>query len=346
MVKPWRTAALVAAVLVIGGVVGWAGAVATRPPQEVAAEATYVMVSADEGTVSQSVATIVTATWPVRRVALNQASGTITRVAASRGEQVKAGNVVYRVDERPVAVLKGAVPAFRTLTVGVSGADVTQLTRFLVSKRYLAATTSRYTAAVQRAVRTWQKKIGVPQDGVVHRGDVIFVKSLPMRIALGARFQVGAAVSAGEPAVEALPASPVFAAQYSDFQAKQVSEGMPIRVTAGARAWVGELGPLVVGRDGAVTSTVTGAEGASLCGKQCTQVPLRGTTQLKGETEIQKPVAGVVVPVAAMVANADGSTAVIGEDAARIPVTVRARARGMAVVDGLAAGTQVRVPGQ
>ena len=55
---------------------------------------------------------------------------------------------------------------------------------------------------------------------------------------------------------------------------------------------------------------------------------------------------GVVVPLAALITDADGSTAVIAADGQRLPVTVLARARGMAVVQGVRAGTSVRVPGQ
>lgn len=75
-------------------------------------------------------------------------------------------------------------------------------------------------------------------------------------------------------------------------------------------------------------------------------MPLRGTAQLKGTTEVQKTVRGVVVPLAALVTDADGSTGVITADGQRSKVTVKASARGMAVVEGLAAGNAVRVPGQ
>ena len=120
------------AVLVCGGLIGWAVAVATRPPQQVAAEASYVLVAAQDGEVGQSVSTVVSATWPVRSVAANQADGTITRVLVGRGDRVQAGDVLYRVDERPVVVLEGSVPTFRSMQTGVVGADVRQLSNFLV----------------------------------------------------------------------------------------------------------------------------------------------------------------------------------------------------------------------
>lgn len=334
------------AVLLVGGVIGWAVAVATRPPQQVAAESTYVLVEAKEGAIGQSVAAVVTASWPLRQVAVNQASGTITRLLVSRGEDVEAGDVLYRVDERAVVALPGAVPAFRALTLGVSGADVTQLTRFLVAKKFLASTTSTFTASVQRAVRSWQKSLGVAGTGRLDRGDVLFVKTLPVRVALSSKFAVGGQVSAGDPAIEALASAPRFSVQYSDLQAKQVTEGMAITVDLGTQRWKGSVGPLTVTQDGSVKAPVRAAEGRTLCGEQCGKVPLQGTTQLKGTTEVQQSVAGVVVPLAALVSDANGSPGVIAADGQRVTVKVVARARGMAVVEGLAAGTAVRVPGQ
>ncbi len=334
------------AVLVCGGLIGWAVAVATRPPQQVAAEATYVLVAAQDGEVGQSVSTVVTATWPARNVAANQSDGTITRLLVDRGDRVQAGDVLYRVDERPVAVLEGSVPAFRSLQTGVVGADVRQLSNFLVNKKYLGAKTSTYSNAVQQAVRAWQRSLGVKQTGQVQRGDVVFVKTLPMRVALDSKFAVGEQVSVGAPSIQAFAGAPVFTAQYSDFQAKQVAEGMPVIVQSGSQAWNGSLGALKVAADGSVTASVEGNDGTALCGTQCSKVPLSGTAQLRGTTEVQKTVRGVVVPLAALITDADGSTAVIAADGQRLPVTVLARARGMAVVQGVRAGTSVRVPGQ
>lgn len=344
--RGWRLAVWLVAALMVGGLIGWAVSVFASPPKQVAGEASYVLVTASSGQVSAKVASVVTATWPVHQVAVNQASGTLTRLAVGRGDEVHAGDVLYRVDERPVVVLEGSVPAFRALSVGVEGADVKQLTRFLVAKHYLASATSKYTAAVERAVRAWQRRLGTEETGSVRRGDVVFAKSLPMRVALKSDFRLGVSLSAGTPAIEALATAPVFTATFSERQATQVSEGMPVRVESGEHTWTGLLGPLIVGSDSSVTSRVAGSKGASLCGQECTDVPVKGVSQLSGEVEVQAPVSGVTVPVAALVADADGTTAVIDAAGARHQVVIRAQARGMAVVDQLPAGTSVRVPGK
>ncbi|MFT4216529.1 MAG: biotin/lipoyl-binding protein [Micropruina sp.] len=335
------------ALLVAGTGIGWAASVVTREPPEVASEALYAEVEAVSGEVSASVATVVTVTWPTSRAAVNQASGIVTGVNVRRGDRVEAGDALYRVDERPVIVAKGRVPAFRDLKAGMAGADVQQFTALLKAKGYLRATSGTMTPAVVAAATTWQRRLGVEATGVVRRGDVLFVRTLPVRVVLDPKaFRVGAEIGSGQASVDSLGAAPVFTATFGETQARQVAAGMTITVTSGSQAWTGRLGALTTGADNQSAARITGPTGGSLCGKDCGAIPLSGTTRLNGVTEVQAPVPGVVVPVAALASAADGSVAVIGADGSRIPVTVNARARGMAVVQGLAAGTKVRVPDQ
>lgn len=337
-----------AALLLAGTGIGWAASVVTREPPEVASEARYAEVEATQGEVSASVATVVTVTWPTSQAAVNQAVGVVTGVVVRHGDRVAAGDALYRVDERPVIVAKGRVPAFRDLKVGMVGADVQQLTALLSAKGYLRASSRTMTPAVVGAVKTWQRRLGVEGTGVVRRGDVLFVRDLPIRVMLDPKtFRVGVEVSGGQPGVNRLAAAPVFTASFGEAQARQVSEGMTVKVASGSHSsWTGRLGTIKTGADNQSVARVVGPTGGSLCGKTCSVISLTGTTRLNGVTQVQAPVPGVVIPVAALASVADGSIAVIGADGNRIPVTVKARARGMAVVEGLAAGTVVRVPGE
>lgn len=335
------------ALLVAGTGIGWAASVVTREPPEVASEAQYAEVTANQGEVAASVPTVVTATWPGSQAAVNQASGIVTGLSVRRGDRVAAGDTLYRVNERPVIVAKGRVPAFRDLKAGATGADVRQLTTMLRAKGYLRSAPRTFTAPVTRGVKAWQRRLGVKQTGVVRRGDIVFVATLPMRVVLDPKaFSIGSQVAGGETGIGRLAETPVFTATFSEGQARQVSEGMAISVTTGSRTWAGQLEAIKVGVNNESTARVVGARGGSLCGKACNAIPLTGATRLSGVTEVQAPVSGVVVPVAALASAADGSVVVIGIDGTRIPVTVKTRARGMAVVDGLAVGTAVRVPGQ
>ncbi len=63
---------------------------------------------------------------------INQARGTYTKLPAD-GDEVTCGDVVYRVDDNPVIMLCGLVPAYRDLHSGLVGDDVRQLNENLTS---------------------------------------------------------------------------------------------------------------------------------------------------------------------------------------------------------------------
>ena len=62
--------------------------------------------------------------------AINQARGTYTKLP-DVGDEVDCGDVLYRVDDDPVLLLCGTVPAYRDLDSGDRGKDVRQLDRNL-----------------------------------------------------------------------------------------------------------------------------------------------------------------------------------------------------------------------
>ena len=61
---------------------------------------------------------------------INRARGTYTKLPET-GDKVDCGDVLYRVDEHPVLLLCGTVPAYRDLHGGDAGRDVRQLNRNL-----------------------------------------------------------------------------------------------------------------------------------------------------------------------------------------------------------------------
>ncbi len=170
-----------AALLLAGTGIGWATSVVTREPPEVASEAQYVEVEATQGEVSASVATVVNVIWPTSRAAVNQAAGVITGVSVRRGGRVAAGDALYRINERPVIVAKGRVPAFRDLKAGTMGADVRQFTALLQAKGYLRASTRTMTSAVVGAVKAWQRRLGVEAElqgaGIPPEGGSVIIQA-------------------------------------------------------------------------------------------------------------------------------------------------------------------------
>ncbi|HEU4421942.1 MAG TPA: peptidoglycan-binding domain-containing protein [Pilimelia sp.] len=111
----------------------------------------------------------------------NRLSGTITGLAAT-GATVTRGGTLYRVDDQPVMVLYGSLPAYRTLAPGVEGADVTQFERNLRALGYGGFTVNdEYTSDTADAVRQWQEDRGLPETGTVEPGRIIYAAG-PVRI--------------------------------------------------------------------------------------------------------------------------------------------------------------------
>jgi peptidoglycan hydrolase-like protein with peptidoglycan-binding domain len=127
-------------------------------------------------------------------------SGTLTGLPAT-GSIVKRGQSLYHLDDSPVVLLYGSLPAYRTLSPGTEGADVEQLERNLRALGYTGfAVDDEYTSATASAVKEWQDDLGLPETGTVDLGRVVYGKGAVRidshELALGDAVQPGAAVLA------------------------------------------------------------------------------------------------------------------------------------------------------
>jgi peptidoglycan hydrolase-like protein with peptidoglycan-binding domain len=107
-----------------------------------------------------------------------QLSGTITALP-EEGAVIGRGDVLYRVDEQPVALFLGDVPLWRALREGVDdGADVKQLELNLRALGYdddHEMTIDRhFDWATTAAVEAWQEAAGLDATGVVPLGQIVF----------------------------------------------------------------------------------------------------------------------------------------------------------------------------
>jgi hypothetical protein len=125
---------------------------------------------------------------------LSQSRGTVTWLPES-GEVIHLGQVLYRVDQEPVVLLYGAVPAYRALAEGATGADVAQLNQDLVALRYLGwsevdSAWREFTWATAAGVERLQKHLGVQQTGRLPLGEMVFLPTAArvtaLRTVLGA----------------------------------------------------------------------------------------------------------------------------------------------------------------
>jgi peptidoglycan hydrolase-like protein with peptidoglycan-binding domain len=104
----------------------------------------------------------------------SKASGTVTRLAPL-GSVVHRGEELLRVDERPVVLMYGSIPMFRSLGERTKGADIEQFERNLAALGYGGFTVDEeYTALTKAAVRRWQRDLGLPASGTVHPGLVVY----------------------------------------------------------------------------------------------------------------------------------------------------------------------------
>ncbi|MFK3981801.1 peptidoglycan-binding protein [Micromonospora sp. NPDC050397] len=101
-------------------------------------------------------------------------NGTITWLAPTGGT-VKRGSALYAVDDAKVVLLHGALPAYRTLTSGVEGADVRQFEQNLAALGYDGFTVDdSYTGGTAEAVRDWQDDLGLDDTGRVEPGSIVY----------------------------------------------------------------------------------------------------------------------------------------------------------------------------
>lgn len=108
-------------------------------------------------------------------------AGTVTGLPAV-GAVVRRGAALYRVNDEPVVLLYGPMPAYRTLAAGVSGADVTQFERNLAALGYTGFTVDDdYTSATAEAVADWQDDLGVADTGRVEPGRAYYAPG-PVRV--------------------------------------------------------------------------------------------------------------------------------------------------------------------
>ncbi|NUR71379.1 MAG: HlyD family efflux transporter periplasmic adaptor subunit [Hamadaea sp.] len=105
---------------------------------------------------------------------ISRLQGTVTSLPYA-SSVFQRGNTVYKLDNTPVVLMYGNVPAYRPLKVGDEGADVKQLEQNLKALGYTGFTVdSKYTSDTADAVKDWQDDLNLDETGVVDLGRVLF----------------------------------------------------------------------------------------------------------------------------------------------------------------------------
>ncbi|HVC26019.1 MAG TPA: peptidoglycan-binding protein, partial [Acidimicrobiales bacterium] len=271
---------------------------------------------------------------------------------------VRRGQPVYSLDGAPVPLFYGAVTPYRSLDLGVTGADVAELpaNRDALGFGHGLSSDGRFDAATAAAVRAWQSSLGVPATGVVDLGDVVVAPG-PIEIATVSAND-GDAATAGLAVLTATSTTPVVTIDLDAAQQSQVTVGDAVTITLPDNSTT----PGVVSSVGTIATTPSGSgqnggSSSPTITVEVTPTDLRATSGIDQApvnvsiTE-QSVSNALVVPVDALLALAGGGYAV--EVISRavhhlVPVSVGIfdDAAGLVQVSGqgLETGQRVVVPG-
>jgi peptidoglycan hydrolase-like protein with peptidoglycan-binding domain len=165
-----------------------------------------------------------------RRPVKSPAEGTVT-VAAREGATVTRGGALYELDDKPVTLLYGPVPAFREMKAGDRGSDVLQLERNLAALGFGQGlyVDPRFDKATEAAVKRWQKSLIRTPTGRVGHGHVVFqpaeVKVVRADAALADRVGPDSAV------LTVASTRPVVRAKLDQADASLTAKGTRVEVT-------------------------------------------------------------------------------------------------------------------
>jgi hypothetical protein len=110
----------------------------------------------------------------------------ISKLEVAAGDTITNGKELAEIDGEPMFALTGPVPAWRDLTPGETGPDVTELQKALASLGFYDGgdTPGYFGAATEDAVALYYEHLGYtpPSTGRVPMADVVFLPSLPATV--------------------------------------------------------------------------------------------------------------------------------------------------------------------
>ncbi len=338
----WAAALLVAFVLGVAS-----GSYLLGRPSGTEASPSPETVTVRAGTLGRSVRMRATAEWSVVSRLYAPTSGIVTEAVATPGI-LRPGDIPMRIDERPLVVVPGEVPAYRRLEEGARGRDVASLQRYLQEAGFsVDDDLERFTSVTAAGVRAWQRSLGLPPTGVVLLGDVLLVppKALGVPTRWTSDIAPGAPLAAGSPIIEVLSEEPALSIELGQAPSSEIIPGLRGEATFanGVRRAVRLVS--IEATPGRVVARL-GPESAPLCrATECLElVPVGARTDVTVDWIIVPETSGAMVPVAALQSDAAGGAFVELADGSRRPVDVEVVSGGMAIVSGLEVGEIVVVP--
>jgi hypothetical protein len=277
--------------------------------------------SVERGRLSDMVSQYGTLTYRARwdgsaYAVINQARGTYTKLPLS-GDQVRCGGVLYRVSNHPVVLLCGSTPAYRSLSKGAGGPDVTELNANLLHLGYATAarldpSSHDFSSETAFALEKLQAKLGEDRTGSLKIGQAVFLpESVRIADVMG---ELGGSARPGAKVLNATSDTPEVQVALDPSQQSEVKKGDRARITLpGNTSVTGKVDRL--GRvAGAPEGQASGAGGATIPAYISLDNPETARGLDKAPVHVEITTKGVEnalsVPVTAIVGRSGGGFAV------------------------------------
>ncbi|WP_454131683.1 peptidoglycan-binding domain-containing protein [Microbacterium lacticum] len=303
-------------------------------------------------------------TWTV------EAEGTVTRPGARAGQLVESGSVLAVVDERPLFLLDGSVPMYRSLAPGAVGSDVEQLQIALAALGYYNYwVDGEYEEETASAVYWFYVESGfVPIDaaGSSVSRDERATASIPRtELTFAPGGNVVTASDCGDLAQRIAgdlctlqSGAQTVVIEPSEADAPRIMVGQEVSVQIGAEALEGVVGGVYAAQ---APSEEPGADEDSSAtqGREQNDVVAKFTVTVSDSSSVASGATGsatvtiettspdgLVVESVAIREDRDGSTWLLTAGADRVEATVGLCLRGVCVVegDGILDGLDVVIP--
>jgi peptidoglycan hydrolase-like protein with peptidoglycan-binding domain len=296
-------------------------------------------------------------TYPV---AHHGSPGILTAVP-DPGATVSRGGILYAVDNQPVRLLYGTLPAYRGFAAGMpDGPDVAELEANLVAlgldPDHAISVDNHFSAATAAAIRRWQAAWGLPasqRTGALAAGGLTF---LPGAVRIGqVQAAAGSTVGPNSAVLTASGTDRVVTVQLTTDRQALVKVGDPVQVTVPSAAPIG--GTVIrVGRVASAPTNPGGQGGGQQAGP--VTVPVTISVQLPpgspdlDQAPVQVAIASarhadvLLVPVSALLARPGGGYQVRLAGGGFVPVqpSLFDDGTGLVEVTGVQLGQQVEVP--
>ena len=182
------------------------------------------------------------------------------------GQIIRQGQVLYEINESPVVLLYGGVPAYRDLSEGMTGGDVRELNAGLVKLGYATAAAlgptsgwDYFSSETAYALGLLQSHLGLTVTGSLPLGQAVFLPSAIQVTGLGTGAVPGATAAAGSVVLTGSSLTPMVTIDLDASMQTEVRVGNKVSITLPD----GATTPGVISQIAAVASSSSSSSSSS-----------------------------------------------------------------------------------